>query len=259
VFVDFGAQSREHGQLDERWAASRSDLFSAAEGEPAGEATVILLCPRCGTPLRALYLGEWFETNPQCQDCGVALGQVRPMLRPSPDDVEYALGDWAANDRAQVTDVLAEAGIPYRWNAERALILVVPAAAEGTVDRLLDGFGEEGAVADDADEDETYDDETGDGEIDDDDSERAQAAMAELFVAADRLHHDPRNEFLVEEVAVASEAVASWPAPYGIERGVWRRIQELAAALLSTSEESGDEDAVAAEAQALRDFLASYV
>jgi hypothetical protein len=226
--------------------ARRPDLVVAGEGE---EASVILLCPRCGAPLAALYRGEWFETNPQCQDCGVALGQARPMLKPSPDDVEYALGDWPAADRAQVTDVLAESDIPYRWIDVPETVLIVPAAAEGMVDSLLDGFEEESAPAGDADEDETGND----------DSERAQAAMADLFVAADRLHHDPRNEFFVEEVAVAAEAVASSRAPYGIERGVWRRIQELAATLLSISEDSGDEDAVAAEARALRDFLASYV
>lgn len=210
---------------------------------------MILLCPRCGAPLAALYRGEWFETNPQCQDCGVALGQARPMLKPSPDDVEYALGDWPATDRAQVTDVLAESDIPYRWIDVPARVLVVPAAAEGTVDTLLDGFEEENAVAGDADGDETGND----------DSEQAQAAMADLFVAADRLHHDPRNEFFVEEVALAAETVASLGAPYGIEGAVWRRLQELAAALLSVSEDSGDDDAVAAGARSLRDFLASYV
>jgi len=213
------------------------------------EATVILLCPRCGAPLAALYRGEWFETNPQCQDCGVALGQARPMLRPSPDDVEYALGDWPAADRAQVTDVLAGSGIPYRWIDVPERVLSVPAGAEGTVDTLLDGFEEENAVAGDADA----------GETGNDDSEQAQAAMADLFVAADRLHHDPRNEFLIEEVALAAEVVASSGAPYGIKGAVWIRLQELAATVLSVAEDSGDEDAVAVEARALRDFLASYV
>lgn len=221
--------------------------FLGGEHESEGEeATVILLCPRCGAPLAALYRGEWFETNPQCQDCGVALGPTRPMLRPSPDDVEYALGDWPVADRAQVTDALAEADIPYRWIDVPETVLVVTAAAEGVVDSLLDGFEEESTPADDADEDETGND----------DSEQAQAAMADLFVAADRLHHDPRNEFFVEEVAVAAETVASSQAPYGIEGAMWIRLQELAAAVLSVAEYSGDEDA---EARALQDFLASYV
>jgi hypothetical protein len=231
-------------------SASQCDLVLAVEYEREGEeAAVILLCPRCGAPLAALYRGEWFETNPQCQDCGVALGPTRPMLRPSPDDVEYALGDWPAADRAQVTDVLAQSDIPYRWIDVPETVLVVPAAAEGMVDSLLDGFEEESVPADDADQDETGSD----------DSEQAQAAMADLFVAADRLHHDPRNEFLVENVALAAEAVASSQAPYGIEGAVWRRLQELAAALLSVAEDGGDEDGLASEARALRDFLASYV
>jgi hypothetical protein len=211
---------------------------------------MILLCPRCGTPLTALGLGEWFETNPQCQDCGVALGETRAMLRPSPDDVEYGLADWPAGDRAVVTDVLAVAGIPYRWIAGPERVLAVPAAAEDTVDRLLDGFEGGSAVDGDADEDDHT---GGDG------GETAQAAMADLFVAADRLLHEPGNGFLVEGVAVAGEIVMWAGPPYGIDGAAWGRIRELVAPLLSTSAASGDADAVAAGAQALRGFLVDYV
>jgi predicted RNA-binding Zn-ribbon protein involved in translation (DUF1610 family) len=137
AFVDFGGHAGIHDQHDPRGCSVEVE-----------ERAVILLCPRCGTPLRDRFLGEWFETNPQCQDCGVALGEARPMLAPSSDDVEYALGDWPAVDRAVVTDVLAGKGIRYRWIPGPQPVLAVPAPAEEEVDVLLDGFDDAGAVDD---------------------------------------------------------------------------------------------------------------
>lgn len=210
---------------------------------------MILLCPRCGAPLSTEFRGEWFSTREQCPDCGVALRGAPAMLRPSDDEVRYGLDEWPANDRAVVTAALADLDAPYRW--EPGLVLVVPAAAESDVDRLLDDI----EAAEDGDSES--DDGDGDGG---DGGEEAQSAMGDLFVAADRLQHDPRDAGLAADVERAAIAVQSSLPPYGVERPVWERVRAMAAALAeSSTQEFVDEDVVAADAHAVRELLREYV
>ena len=97
---------------------------------------MILLCPRCGADLSVDFRGEWYRTREQCPDCGVALLNPPPMLSRSDDEVKYGLDEWPPSDRAAVTAALVDLDAPYRWEPD--LVLVVPAAAESDVDRLLD-------------------------------------------------------------------------------------------------------------------------
>jgi hypothetical protein len=152
--------------------------------------------------------------------------------------------------RVAATAVLVEAEIPYRW--EKGLVLVVPAAADERVDRLLQTV--EGGdvppvdhVAVEIEEDEA------------DGGEEAQAAMADLFVTADRLQHAPWDTGMAEQLAKLAATVGRCLPPYGIERRVWDRVQSLVAALVASLEESADDDAVRGNAGALRDLLRNYV
>jgi hypothetical protein len=92
-----------------------------------------------------------------------------------------------------------------------------------------------------------------------DGGEEAQAAMAELFVVADRLQHSPYDERTAADFADAAAAVSACLPPFGIERPAWSRIQERAAAIVSDLEKTDDYDAVGADARTLRDFLRDYV
>jgi len=83
--------------------------------------------------------------------------------------------------------------------------------------------------------------------------------MADLFVVADRLQHDPADAHLGDEMAGLAATVAASAPPYGIARPVWRQIQGLSATVVAGLEQGGDDDAVAADAQALRDFLRDLV
>jgi hypothetical protein len=83
--------------------------------------------------------------------------------------------------------------------------------------------------------------------------------MVDLFVAADRLWHSPRDEWMAADLAAAADAVAASLPPYGIEVRVWHSIQRMAAAAVSSVEEGAGEEAVAEDAQRLRDFLRDYV
>jgi hypothetical protein len=206
---------------------------------------MITYCPRCGTPYREVALGEWFETDQRCVECGLAVAEAPLMLAvgSAEDEVQYDLAEWEMAERISATTALLDVDIPYRWEPD--LVLAVPAVAEAEVDRLLDALEEV--------EDLEHDEDVLDG------GEEAQAAMTELFVAADRLQHTPADDDLVAEVMVAAATVQASLPPYGIERPVWRRIQGLAAAVVTDLEETADDDTVAADARALREYLRDLV
>lgn len=223
---------------------------------------MILYCPRCGAELHELFKGEWFESAVRCGDCGLAVSEPPLMLARSPADeeVEYSLADWDVADRSLATRGLVEVDIPYRW--EPGLVLVIPVVAEEEVDLLFEdlagdddeGLGETGDATggpDPAADDEAEDEEDG--------GEEAQAAMAELFVVADRLQHAPDDVDLGTQVLDLAATVDGSAPPYGIARPVWRRIQTLSSAVASGLQDGADEDTVATDARALRDFLRDLV
>lgn len=206
---------------------------------------MILLCRLCGAELPEVLMGEWFDTSERCAECGVAPAGSPPALAPSPDEVEYGLAEWPASDRRAVTAGLVQAGVPYRW--EPGVVLVVPAATERQADRLLDEVEAAGPL-------------TAEPEVELDGGEEAQAAMAELFVVADRLRHAPFDQGLAAELAELAEVVNASLPPYGVDAGVWSRVQGLASnAAASGQDGMADEDRVAADATALRDLLRGLV
>jgi hypothetical protein len=212
-------------------------------------------CPRCGTLFEPDVSMEFARTRVPCGDCGLALEDPRGMLAPSGADDEqiaYDLVEWPPEDRVIATDDLVELDIPYRW--EDGLVLVVPAGAEEQVDALLDEI-DENAVS-------GADDLAAVGAGQDDGGEEAVTAMSDLFVAADALHHARYDEEKVVEFIEAAGAVASFPAPYGIEPQVWGRIQNQSAAIVAALEkgdEGDDDESVIDAAHALREFLRHYV
>lgn len=169
------------------------------------------------------------------------------MLAPSEDEVGYELTDWSVTDRGPVTAALIEAGIPYRW--EPGLVLVVPEAAEEQVDGLMDELETEAVEAEAGEE----------ADAGADGGEEAQAAMSDLFVASDRLKDAPSDDGVRDELREASSAVGACLPPYGIERRVWRKIQEQASAVVTGFDDGADDEAVAADARALRDVLREFV
>lgn len=198
-----------------------------------------------------MVLGTWFEAPVTCEACALTLAEPPLLLAPGPEDeeVEYSLADWEVPERVAAVSALADVDIPYRW--EPGLVLVVPAVAEEEVDLLLEELG--GAVDDDEDDSDGGDDEEADG------GESAQNAMSDLFVVADRLQHDPTDPELGTSVTELAELVGESAPPYGIERPVWRRIQALAAAVATALDDGADDEAVAADARSLRDFLRDLV
>ena len=208
---------------------------------------MITYCPRCGAKFRDDFAADLIEVGGRrCTDCGLEAGNPPAMLARGndEDEVEYDLAEWEPGERGAATATMLEADIPYRWEAD--LVLVVPAVAEEEVDRLLDELGEVDELHED-------DDQGADG------GEEAQGAMSDLFVAADRLQHDPTDPDVVIEVLDAANVVGDSLAPYGIARPVWRRIQELSATVVTDLEDAVDEETVAADARTLREYLRDLV
>jgi hypothetical protein len=208
---------------------------------------MITYCPRCGTPYPERFLGEVQDTSRRCVDCALSVTEEPAMLAPGneEDEVQYDLAEWEVHERTAATEALLEVDIPYRWEAD--LVLAVPAVAEIEVDQLLDDL------------DPVSDDDGGDDEEVEDGGEEAHEAMIELFVAADRLQHAPGDGDIAADVLIAAGTVGVSAPPYGIERPVWKRIQDLAATVATDLEETADEDTVAADARALREFLRDLV
>ncbi len=212
---------------------------------------MILFCPRCGTELGVDVKGSWFRTRDLCPDCGVVPDDVPPMLAPSDDELEYALTDWPTDDRTAVTAGLVEADIPYRWLAD--YVLALPCAAEYDVKRLFRDLSSTPEVVDDdaTDVDDGYGGAVG--------GEEVQEAMADLFVAADRVRHEPFKLELADDLVEAADVVTSSPPPYGIEPHVWRQIQQLATTVAADVRAGTSEETIVAGATALRDRLRAYV
>lgn len=207
----------------------------------------IELCPRCGAEFALEFKGQWWETSQLCSECGVA-SDAAPVLRPSEDECEYPLGDSAVADRVAMTAALTDLGIAYRW--EQGRVLVVPATARQRVEGLLDGVSQD-----------RRDSEPAAAGIDDGDDggEEAHAAMQALFLAADRLQHRPRETVARAELMEAADAAATSLPPYGIDHSLWRRVQALASSVVIRLDESAGDEAVAADARALRDTLRGYI
>jgi len=206
---------------------------------------MITYCPRCGARFPEELRGELLESTRRCVDCAVLVNDPPLMLAKGndEDEVDYDLGEWLVVERSAATTALSEVDIPYRW--EQDLVLVVPAVAEEEVDLILDELEE----VEELEEEE--------GAVDG--GAVAQEAMGDLFVAADRLQHDPLEEKMAADLLMAAGTVSASGPPYGIERPVWRRIQELASTLATDLEEAADEETVAADARALREYLRDLV
>ena len=206
---------------------------------------MITYCPRCGAQYREEPGGEWLDTSARCVDCRLAVTAPPAMLARSgsgDDEVEYDLAEWDVPERGAATTALLEAEIPYRWEPD--LILVVPAVAEDEVDRLLE----------DLDEVEEAED---DGGIDG--GEEAQGAMADLFVAADRLMHEPTDGEVAADLGAAAGIVGENPPPYGIEDQLWGKLREVSAEVCGDLDAQADPDVVAEHARTLREILRPYV
>jgi hypothetical protein len=220
---------------------------------------MVTFCSHCGADLSNQPVGAVFgRWEARCPDCGLVADDEMPLLAPGGDEVEYALDQWVPADRILIRNVLADRGVPWRWEA--GPVLVVDERDQLIIELILDDLdAEEEGVDGTGDEDEDGD---GDEEPAAEDvvvlPEAPQETMGDLFDVADRLMRDPLNAELVADLDELVAVVEESSAPFGVDKAVWRSIAERGGAVIDAAD-AVDEDAIGETARALREFLRQYV
>ncbi len=201
------------------------------------------LCRHCGAEFAA-------GLQTACRDCRLAPdleANWSLLSQPDgPDEIEFDMATWPGGERVGLTLDLDHRGVPWRW--EPGLVLVVAASDEAVVEEVFEQQPEEGGGAEELE-----------GlEGDEDDNGEAQAAMGDLFDAADRLLRNPTNIEALTDVDRLASVVDQSAPPFGVDVTTWEEIGRLAGAVVDGAD-AEDEDAVAAAARGLRDFLRQYV
>jgi hypothetical protein len=159
------------------------------------------------------------------------------------DEIVFELRDWRDDERARLGEKLKTGGIAHEWEDGD---LVVADADADQAEAAIEAIEYPDELPADAGDEPPAEDE-GSYEI-----------MSALFVAADRLQHDPDDPVIGGEFDVAAETAGGVGPPYGFDAQVWRQVQELAANVCDQLDEA-DLDVIARDAGTLRQLLSRYV
>jgi hypothetical protein len=166
------------------------------------------------------------------------------------DDAEqlvYDLTDWDRERRTDLDGRLEAEGLAHAFDETGDLVVL--AADEERVDAIIDAI----EFPDQLEVDEA---DTAAGGLD------AVEALGSLFVATDRLVHDPSDTEGTLAAVDAARAMASMSTPFGFAPPVWSELVERSGelrALLETEAEIVNDDAVHDAATRLRTALRPYV
>ena len=185
-------------------------------------------CPSCGA--------EYEEGVATCSECGVVLGDDA-----SDSVLVYEMEGWEPEERSALDRLLDAEGVPHRWEGDE---LVVPENSEAQVDDLMDEI--------------EYPDALEPAEADDD--EAVYSVISDLFVAADRVSAEQFVDVdMAGDLAMASAAASSTPAPFGIEAASWSQVQQMSEAIVAEIEAGADDEVIVRDAATLRDLLRRFV
>ncbi|MCU1369363.1 MAG: hypothetical protein JWO77_557 [Ilumatobacteraceae bacterium] len=144
--------------------------------------------------------------------------------------VAFEIEDVSADDLAALDAELIAAHIPHAWQETGELL--VPEESEDDVADIID------AVLNPPEE------ETGE------DGLATHAALDALYVAVDKLGKDPTEEKLVARFTTAADAIEGRSVPYGMSGKEWDDLLAQVAQLRSVLDQTGDLDAIDADAEA---------
>jgi hypothetical protein len=156
------------------------------------------------------------------------------------DQVAYDLSDWDDDRLTALVDELDAARIAHGWDEDE---LFVYASDEQAADELLDRVAHPHELP-----------------AETDDGPAGAELLGEVFVAADRLQHDPDDHEGTVSMLDLGHAVEGADPPYGLGSKEWDHLCGRVGALCSQLRASKvDEDAVMEAARDLRNALRSYV
>jgi len=154
------------------------------------------------------------------------------------EQIGYDLAGWDDVNRGVLVTALDEESIAYAVDGDE---LFVHEIDEQRVDDLIDAIVDPDAAPS-----------TG--------GEARTEVMGELFVAADRLIHDPADGDGRRTIADGAAVAASSAPPYGMDKTWWQDIGKRCQALVTLLDGPlPDDDVVIEQAMALRDALRPFV
>ena len=215
-------------------------------------------CPFCGGSLGE-PIGSLGRDGPTCPDCGRLANAPEHPFYGVYDAVEYDFDDVTPAERAEATDLLIGASVPYRW--DDGYRLLVSPEREKDVDMLFGQLPDYEVADPRADPVGGLD--PGDGDEVEPaewvaDEESAQA-LGRLFDASDRLWHHPDDEDAAAELADAAGVVLIASLPFGMNKVLWATAGTLARQLVGLVDGNADPDDVVAGADALRSVLREHI
>lgn len=125
----------------------------------------IRVCPLCQA--------EFLDFKTTCTHCGVALvdptEDIDFALLDDDDKVIYDLSGWPIDAQTDTSMMLAESGLPHRWDGTDLIVLADHEdAADQMLERIEDEYGLSDADDSDSDDDDDVDGGRADGDDDDD-------------------------------------------------------------------------------------------
>ena len=178
------------------------------------------------------------EDSDDDADGDVGVAAVPRELADDTPITDYDLTEWADLERSLVTESLAAADIPFRFEVG---VLSVPTSDEGRVDDILDEVesGDIIPVIHDGP----------DGDV------VPFESLNSFFLAGERLRKDARDADGLERLLEALGIADPNRPPRGVELRVWRRTCELAESLTDALAEGAEPEDVQAIAESLHDLL----
>ncbi len=143
-------------------------------------------------------------------------GGSSPTLNAGEQLTEYELDEWSPTEREELSQMLNEFSVAYRWEGD---VLLVPTTSEDEVDECLDSLEKGGVVI--VDEAST--------------PQASTETLRTLFNVAQRLQRNPLDADGLTLLAILLEDFESHRAPRNVPPSVWRQAtviaDQLAAAL----------------------------
>ena len=176
------------------------------------------------------------------------------FLESDAEQVSYDLADWDDDRRAQLTGALAAVSIEHAWDEHGELVVLEE--DEDRVDALVDSieYPDQLAVDDDAEIE-------AEEKLEEEEGLDPQDVLSELFVAADRLMHDPFDHEGVLSLVDGARLAETLPLPYGFAPAIWNDLVGQARDLraLLESDDQVEDEKIIEHATGLRATLRNFV